>query len=67
MPGAVDVTTHICTICEGDFDPDTEGGSQGYIGILPVNFCPTCVTGIYDFVQATCWRCIEAEDEDEDL
>lgn len=40
-----------CTICDGDFDLDSEGGAQGYIGILPVQFCPTCKTGIMDFAD----------------
>jgi hypothetical protein len=40
-----------CTICEGEFNPSTEGGRSGYIGILPVNFCPTCTAGILDFAE----------------
>lgn len=40
-----------CTICEGEFNPGTEGGRSGYIGILPVNFCPTCTVGILDFAE----------------
>lgn len=41
----------ICTICDGGFDPETEGGTEGYIGILPVSFCPTCRVGILDFAE----------------
>ena len=40
-----------CTICNGIFNLDTEGGVEGYIGILPVQFCPTCKAGIFDFVE----------------
>jgi len=40
-----------CTICSGEFNPGTEGGRCGYIGILPVNFCPTCTSGIMDFAE----------------
>lgn len=40
-----------CTICRSDFDIEAEGGQQGDIGILPVAFCPTCVTGILDFAD----------------
>jgi hypothetical protein len=40
-----------CTICSGEFNPGTEGGRCGYIGILPVNFCPTCHAGIMDFAE----------------
>ena len=41
----------ICTICDGDFDLELEGGVEGYIGILPVAFCPTCKAGIFDFAE----------------
>jgi hypothetical protein len=40
-----------CTVCSSKFDPDAEGGVEGYIGILPVAFCPTCMTGIFDFAE----------------
>jgi hypothetical protein len=40
-----------CTICEGPFNLETEGGIRGFIGILPVVFCPTCTAGIFDFVE----------------
>ena len=38
-----------CTVCSGLFNMETEGGCEGFIGILPVAFCPTCKAGIYDF------------------
>lgn len=41
----------ICTICDGVFDPETEGGHAGFIGILPVQFCPTCHAGIMDYAD----------------
>lgn len=40
-----------CTICNGLFNIETEGGCEGFIGILPVAFCPTCKTGIMDFAD----------------
>lgn len=40
-----------CTICSGLFNMETEGGCEGYIGILPVQFCPTCRVGILDFAS----------------
>ena len=40
-----------CTVCSGEFDPVTEGGRSGYIGMLPVAFCPTCHVGIMDFAE----------------
>lgn len=41
----------VCTICDGPFDIDQEGGRNGYIGILPVSFCVTCFAGIMDFAE----------------
>ena len=38
-----------CSVCEIDF-ADDEGGMLGYIGIIPVAFCPTCYSGICDMV-----------------
>ena len=46
------MTTHKCSICQCEFTED-EGGSEGYIGILPVSFCPTCLNGIYDMMEQT--------------
>ena len=40
-----------CTVCDGDFDIEGEGGIAGFIGILPVSFCPTCNAGIFDMVE----------------
>jgi len=42
-------TEHKCNVCQCDFDDD-EGGVQGYLGILPVAFCPTCFAGLCDMV-----------------
>jgi len=39
-----------CSVCEIDFSDD-EGGMLGYIGIIPVAFCPTCYAGICDMVE----------------
>ena len=39
-----------CSVCEIDF-ADDEGGMLGYIGIIPVAFCPTCYAGICDMVE----------------
>lgn len=40
-----------CSICAADFDLESEGGMAGWIGILPVAFCPTCYAGICDMVD----------------
>ena len=41
---------HKCSVCSCDFTDD-EGGINGYIGILPASFCPTCLSGIIDMVE----------------
>lgn len=43
-------TDHQCNVCQCDFTDD-EGGVQGYLGILPVAFCPTCLAGLCDMVE----------------
>jgi hypothetical protein len=43
-------TDHQCNVCQCDFTDD-EGGVQGYLGILPVAFCPTCFAGLCDMVE----------------
>ena len=43
-------TDHKCSVCQCDFTDD-EGGVQGYLGILPVAFCPTCFAGLCDMVE----------------
>ena len=41
----------ICSICKRDFDINNEGGVTGEFGVLPVAFCPTCLSCIYDLVD----------------
>jgi hypothetical protein len=43
-------TDHVCNVCSCDFTDD-EGGIQGYFGILPVAFCPTCYASMCDMVE----------------
>jgi hypothetical protein len=38
---------HKCTVCSCAFTDD-EGGIQGYFGMLPVAFCPTCYSCMVD-------------------
>jgi hypothetical protein len=40
---------HRCNVCACEFTDD-EGGIQGYFGILPVSFCPTCYSCMVDMV-----------------
>lgn len=38
---------HTCNVCLCEFTDD-EGGIDGYFGILPVHFCPTCFSCMCD-------------------
>jgi hypothetical protein len=53
-----------CSVCQTDFTDD-EGGMLGYIGILPVAFCPFCYSGICDMVEQLDDREWEGLTEDE--
>ena len=37
-----------CNICSCEFDIESEGGVQGFIGIIPFSLCPMCYSGIMD-------------------
>ena len=37
-----------CSICHCEFDMESEGGIQGYIGIIPFSLCPMCFSGMMD-------------------
>lgn len=58
-----------CSVCEIDFSDD-DGGMLGYIGIIPVAFCPTCYSGICDMVEQLNdreWEGLTKEDKNEIL
>lgn len=62
-------TDHICNVCQCDFTDD-EGGIQGYLGMLPVAFCPTCFAGLCDMVEQLNdreWEGLTEEDKNEIL
>lgn len=40
-----------CAICRSQFSLESEGGITGCIGLIPVAFCPTCLTGIVEMVD----------------
>ena len=40
-----------CTICEGLFDLEGEGGTTGYFGMLMVAFCPFCLSSVLDMAR----------------
>ena len=42
----------VCSICETPFVRDEEGGvTGGMIGMIPVNFCPYCLSGVLDMAR----------------
>ena len=41
-----------CSICSSAFVQDEEGGlTGGSIGLVPVNFCPYCLSGVLDMAR----------------
>jgi len=40
-----------CSVCGTNFDLDAEGGTKGEFGIIPVAFCPTCLSCTFDMVE----------------
>ena len=41
---------HRCNVCSCEYTDD-EGGVEGYFGILPVSFCPTCFSCMCDMAS----------------
>jgi hypothetical protein len=46
----IEEETHKCTACSCEYTDD-EGGIQGNFGILPMSFCPTCLSCMLDMVD----------------
>jgi len=44
------MSTRYCSICSTSHDPEVEG-VEGDIGIIPVSFCATCMSGIRCFAE----------------
>jgi hypothetical protein len=42
--------TNKCTACSCDFTDD-EGGVHGDFGVLPMSFCPTCLSCMLDMAD----------------
>ena len=40
-----------CSICSTEFSLDSEGGIEGDLGMLPVSFCPCCLSGVLDMTR----------------
>jgi hypothetical protein len=45
-----EVNEHTCSVCSCEYTDD-EGGVEGYFGILPVTFCPTCFSCMCDMAS----------------
>jgi len=52
-----------CSICDGSFNLQKEGGVAGYFGICPVAFCVWCYSSIVDMVQQGCVHCHDEDDQ----
>jgi hypothetical protein len=42
------MTLDKCNVCSYEFSLEDEGGIKGDFGILPVAFCPTCLSCMQD-------------------
>ena len=40
-----------CTVCKTAFSPEDEGGVMGHFGMIPVQFCPMCLSSCIDMVN----------------
>lgn len=40
-----------CSVCKSEFDEQSEGGISGEFGIIPVQFCPWCLSCMIDMVS----------------
>ena len=50
-PGTFCPENPTCSTCQCEFDLDEEGGTMGEFGIIPVAFCPTCLSSVFDMVE----------------
>ena len=41
---------YACSICGDLFDIEGEGGTAGFIDLIPANFCPTCLSGVMEML-----------------
>ena len=48
-----EIQTFECSICRCKFSEGEGGLYEGSIGMIPVSFCPTCFSGIFDMVAFT--------------
>ena len=53
-----------CNICSCEIDMESEGGVQGYIGILPFSLCPMCYSGLMDMYEQLHGEIYDDDEED---
>ena len=46
-----DIPVFQCSICDCKFSEQEGGLQRGAIGMLPVSFCPTCLSGLFSMVD----------------
>ena len=40
-----------CTVCKTAFSPEDEGGIMGKFGMIPVQFCPFCLSSTVSMIE----------------
>jgi hypothetical protein len=40
-----------CSTCNREFSLENEGGTKGCFGIIPVAFCPECLSSCLDMAE----------------
>lgn len=53
-----------CSVCECEFDMQSEGGVGGYLGVIPFALCPMCFSGL-DLMFTEIHGCHEEDYDDE--
>ncbi len=53
----------VCTICTSPFHLQDEGGTCGYFGLIPVQFCPFCLSSLLDMARQLVGK---GEDDEKD-
>ncbi len=46
-----EIPTFNCNICDCKFTEEEGGVTKGVFGMLPVSFCPTCLSGMFSMVE----------------
>lgn len=52
----------VCTICQSPYTEE-QGGCEGDLGIIPVQFCPFCLAGLFDMVEQLNEETVGATDQ----